>query len=104
MKQLAGDVKLKFDAPLYISVDMDALDPGFAPGVSHQEPGGLSTRQVINMIHSLDASVVGGETLWNSTPGGIRSESLQWRDQNYSRKSQAPVSNRGLQCETFFIS
>ncbi|MBA3650791.1 MAG: arginase family protein, partial [Chthoniobacterales bacterium] len=32
-----------FDGPVYISIDLDALDPAFAPGVSHQEPGGLST-------------------------------------------------------------
>jgi arginase family enzyme len=38
---------------------MDALDPAFAPGVSHYEPGGLSTRQVINMLHSLEAEIVG---------------------------------------------
>ena len=30
------------EAPLYISIDLDALDPAFAPGVSHHEPGGLS--------------------------------------------------------------
>ena len=33
---------------LYLSVDLDVLDPAFAPGVSHHEPGGLSTRQVID--------------------------------------------------------
>ena len=32
---------------LYVSVDMDALDPSFAPGVSHHEPGGLSSRQLL---------------------------------------------------------
>ena len=34
---------------LYLSVDLDVLDPAFAPGVSHHEPGGLSTRQVVDM-------------------------------------------------------
>ena len=43
------------------SVDMDALDPAFAPGVSHREPGGLSTRQVIEMIQSIDAPVIGAD-------------------------------------------
>ncbi len=32
--------------PLYLSLDLDVLDPAFAPGISHYEPGGLSTRQV----------------------------------------------------------
>jgi len=59
MKDIKEDIVLDFSHPLYISFDMDALDPAFAPGVSHQEPGGLSTRQVINMIHSLNARIVG---------------------------------------------
>jgi arginase len=59
MKDIKEEIVLDFSNPLYISFDIDALDPAFAPGVSHQEPGGLSTRQVINMIHSLNAQVVG---------------------------------------------
>jgi len=59
MKDTREDIDLDFSNPLYISFDMDALDPAFAPGVSHHEPGGLSTRQVINIIHALDAQIVG---------------------------------------------
>lgn len=51
----------KFENPLYISLDMDAFDPAFAPGVSHHEPGGLSSRQVINLIQNLDAEIVGAD-------------------------------------------
>ncbi|MFQ6068956.1 MAG: agmatinase [Candidatus Aminicenantales bacterium] len=50
---------LEFASPLYVSFDLDALDPAFAPGVSHHEPGGLSTRQAIKIIHSLKARIVG---------------------------------------------
>lgn len=53
----------KFDNPVYISIDLDGLDPAFAPGVSHNEPGGLTSRQVINLIHSLDANVIGGDVV-----------------------------------------
>jgi arginase len=35
------------DGPLYVSLDMDALDPAFAPGISHHEPGGFSTRDLL---------------------------------------------------------
>jgi agmatinase len=59
MKDIKDNLSLQFSNPLYISFDMDALDPAFAPGVSHYEPGGLSTRQVINMLHSLEAEIVG---------------------------------------------
>jgi agmatinase len=51
----------KFENPLYISLDMDGFDPAFAPGVSHHEPGGLSSRQVIHLIQGLDAEVVGAD-------------------------------------------
>jgi arginase len=52
---------LKFDGPLYVSLDLDALDPAFAPGVSHHEPGGLSTREVLSIIQNTAATVVGAD-------------------------------------------
>lgn len=61
MRNWRDDLSLAFDSPLYISLDMDALDPAFAPGVSHREPGGLSTRQVIDLIRRLNAKVVGAD-------------------------------------------
>lgn len=51
----------KFENPLYISLDMDGFDPAFAPGVSHHEPGGLSSRQVIDIIQGIDAEVIGAD-------------------------------------------
>ncbi len=59
MKDITGIPVLEFANPLYISFDLDALDPAFAPGVSHHEAGGLSTRQAIDFIHSLKAGIVG---------------------------------------------
>jgi len=38
---------LDFEGPLYLSLDIDVLDPAFASGVSDHEPGGLSTRDVV---------------------------------------------------------
>jgi len=49
------------DSPLYISFDLDALDPAFAPGVVHREPGGLSVRQAITAIQSLRGNVVAAD-------------------------------------------
>lgn len=51
----------KFLNPLYISLDMDGFDPAFAPGVSHHEPGGLSSRQVIDLIQGINTTVVGAD-------------------------------------------
>jgi agmatinase len=59
MKDFKENLTLDFSNPLYISFDMDALDPAYAPGVSHHESGGLSTRQAINVIHALNARIVG---------------------------------------------
>jgi agmatinase len=38
---------------LYVSLDIDVLDPAFAPGVSVPEPGGLSTRELFYIIEQL---------------------------------------------------
>ena len=46
---------------VYLSVDLDGLDPAFAPGVSHHEPGGLTTRDLLNVIHGIDGEVVGAD-------------------------------------------
>ncbi|HET6646027.1 MAG TPA: agmatinase [Pyrinomonadaceae bacterium] len=61
MRNWRDDLTLDFDSPVYISFDLDALDPAFAPGVSHREPGGLSTRQAIGVIQRLRAKVVGAD-------------------------------------------
>jgi arginase family enzyme len=62
MKNLQDGLELQFDTPVYVSVDMDGLDPAFAPGVSHREPGGLTTRQVIEIIQSIGTPVVGADS------------------------------------------
>ncbi len=51
----------KFKNPLYISLDMDSFDPAYAPGVSHHEPGGLTSRQVIDLIQGIDAEIIGAD-------------------------------------------
>ena len=61
MRNVTADLQLEFDGPVYISFDIDALDPAFAPGVSHREPGGLSTRQAIDLIQRLKGKVVGAD-------------------------------------------
>jgi agmatinase len=49
------------EGPLYISLDLDVLDPAFAPGVSHHEPGGLSTRQVLNILQQVKGNLAGAD-------------------------------------------
>jgi len=59
MKDFQEGLMLEFKNPLYISFDLDSLDPAFAPGVSHQEAGGLTTRQAVDIIHRLKARIIG---------------------------------------------
>lgn len=61
MKNLDITQISKFQNPLYISLDMDGFDPAYAPGVSHHEPGGLTSREVINLIQSIDTEVIGAD-------------------------------------------
>lgn len=68
MKEIKEDTILTFDAPVYISLDIDALDPAFAPGVSHPEPGGLTTRQMIQLIQRLRAPAIVGADLVEYNP------------------------------------
>jgi len=48
---------------VYLSVDLDGLDPAFAPGVSHREPGGLSTREVLALVQSIEGRLVGADVV-----------------------------------------
>ncbi len=61
MKDFNYDFIRTLSSPLYISLDLDVLDPAFAPGISHHEPGGLSTRELINIIQQIDVLVVGAD-------------------------------------------
>jgi arginase len=49
------------DGNVYVSLDLDGLDPAFAPGVSHREPGGLSVRDVLTLIDGLNGRIVAAD-------------------------------------------
>ncbi len=59
--KMASGAPVKIDGPVYVSLDLDVLDPGFAPGVAHPEPGGLSTRDVIRIIKGISGPIVGAD-------------------------------------------
>lgn len=48
---------------VYISFDLDGLDPSCAPGVSHHEPGGLMMREVLTLIQGLNVNLVGADVV-----------------------------------------
>lgn len=49
------------DGPLYISIDLDGIDPSEAPGVAHPEPGGLTVREVLACLGKQNAGIVGAD-------------------------------------------
>lgn len=52
---------LRFEGPVYLSLDLDVLDPAFAPGVSHHEPGGLTVRDVLHVVQRFSGRLVGAD-------------------------------------------
>jgi agmatinase len=52
------------DRPLYVSVDIDVLDPAHAPGTGTPEPGGLTSRELQLILRGLDGTnLVGGDVV-----------------------------------------
>jgi len=61
MRSLPAYERMQVKGPVYISFDMDVLDPAFAPGISHWEPGGMSVREAIAHLHAIEATIVGAD-------------------------------------------
>ncbi|MFL6845798.1 MAG: agmatinase [Allosphingosinicella sp.] len=59
MRTFTSEAVPQPDGPLHITIDLDAFDPAFAPGVSHHEPGGLSVRDVLAVLDRVRAPIVG---------------------------------------------
>jgi arginase len=63
MRAWGSGARPELHGPLYVSLDMDGIDPAFAPGVSHREPGGLTVREVVALIQSLRGPIVGADVV-----------------------------------------
>lgn len=61
MRAFHPGVALNLHGPVYVSLDLDALDPAFAPGVSHHEPGGLSVRDVLQLLAGVQGTIIGAD-------------------------------------------
>ena len=61
MRALPAYRRMKVKGPVYVSFDMDVLDPAFAPGISHWEPGGMSVREAIAHLHAIARTIVGAD-------------------------------------------
>ncbi|PRI11944.1 agmatinase [Leucobacter massiliensis] len=57
------------DAPLYISIDIDVLDPAHAPGTGTPEAGGLTSRELLELLRGLRGKrLVGADVVEVSPP------------------------------------
>jgi agmatinase len=61
MRTFSPEWRVEASGPVYLSIDLDCLDPAFAPGVSHHAPGGLATREVVRIIQDLEPPLVGAD-------------------------------------------
>ena len=67
---LMADIRAKIgDAPVYLTYDIDSLDPAFAPGTGTVEVGGLTTMQGLEIIRgTAGLNLVGGDLVEVSPP------------------------------------
>jgi agmatinase len=56
------------DAPIYVSVDIDVLDPAHAPGTGTPEAGGLTSRELLALVRALYAATVVGADIVEVSP------------------------------------
>jgi agmatinase len=63
MRAWAAGERPQLEGPIYLSLDLDGIDPAFAPGVSHRDPGGLTVRDVLSLIGSLPSPFVGADVV-----------------------------------------
>lgn len=61
MRAWSGGRRPDVRGAVYLSIDLDVVDPAFAPGVSHREPGGLTAREVIDLIQRVAGPIVGAD-------------------------------------------
>jgi agmatinase len=62
------------DRPVYVSVDIDVLDPAHAPGTGTPEPGGLTTRELQLILRGLDGLRLAGADVVEVAPAYDHSE------------------------------
>jgi agmatinase len=55
---------------VFLSVDIDVVDPGFAPGTGTPEPGGLTSRQLLDTVRRLckELPILGADVVEVSPP------------------------------------
>lgn len=74
MRAWTAGARPQIAGPWYLSLDLDGIDPAFAPGVAHREPGGLTLREVLSLIESQPGPLVAADVVElnpSHDPGGV---------------------------------
>jgi arginase len=61
MRQWQSGIRPAVGGLVYLSIDLDGIDPAHAPGVSHREPGGLTVRDVLGIVQNSEGVLVGAD-------------------------------------------
>ena len=69
----------RFRGTLYVSLDLDVLEPMLAPGVSHPEPGGLTIRDVLEILSAIRVPIVGADIVEYNPANDVRDLTAQSR-------------------------
>jgi agmatinase len=56
------------EGPVYISLDLDVLDPAHVPGINHPEPGGLATRDLLTLVQAVPRGLLIGADVVELSP------------------------------------
>ncbi|KAL1628727.1 hypothetical protein SLS54_001415 [Diplodia seriata] len=94
LKQRVGDSKV------YISVDIDVLDPAFAPATGTAEPGGWSSRELLSILDGLSGlSVIGADIVevspvWDNVGETTVLAAAQVADSLLTLMVQTPVKSK----------
>lgn len=60
--------RVGLDTPVYLSIDIDVIDPGLAPGTGTPEPGGWTTRELIRILRGIEGMNVVGADIVEVSP------------------------------------
>ena len=68
IKEIVKEIKRRLGKNIYLSIDMDVVDPAYAPGVSTPVPGGLSSKEFIYLIKKIAEMDIIGFDIMEVTP------------------------------------
>lgn len=68
MNSLGEAIRNRANGPTYVTIDIDVVDPAFAPGTGTPMPGGLSSREILSMVRELEGMEIVGFDMVEVSP------------------------------------